>query len=162
MPSGRLTRIVSKATSDAFPEGCAYTGLQLLKKKIGKVSAANEAILKETFESNQKWGKGINPSKYIDKLKDIKDELFDKYSYTKTDRDIIDQVMKVLNKDYEWTKRSIKEQLRKGEVIDITDLQEELEETYLEIKEEKKKSKKTIEVSDDSSNEDKEHYLQHN
>lgn len=57
MPSGRLTRIVSKATSDAFPNGCAHTSLQILKKKIGKVSPANEASLKETFESSQKLGK---------------------------------------------------------------------------------------------------------
>ena len=50
IPSGRLIRIVNKAKSDAFPEGCAYMVLQHLKKKIGKVSAGNESEFK-TFES---------------------------------------------------------------------------------------------------------------
>jgi hypothetical protein len=53
MPSGRLIRIVNKVKSDAFPEGCAYTALQHLKKKIGRVSAGNESELKNTFESEE-------------------------------------------------------------------------------------------------------------
>ena len=71
----------------------------------------------------------------------------------KSDKDIVDQVFKVLNKDYEWTKKRVKDQLRKQKLVDLTDLQQELEEAYLELKEEKKKTKKTIEVSDDSSGE---------
>ena len=72
MPGGRLTRIVSKSVSDAFPGGCAYTALQNLKKKIGKVSPGNEALLKEAFESSETLKKNINPSKYVDKLMDIR------------------------------------------------------------------------------------------
>jgi hypothetical protein len=53
MPSGRLIRIVKKAKSDAFPEGCVYTALQHLKKQIGRVSAGNESELKKTFESEE-------------------------------------------------------------------------------------------------------------
>ncbi len=53
MPSGRLIRIVNKAKSDAFPEGCAYMALQHLKKKIGRISAGNESELKKTFESEE-------------------------------------------------------------------------------------------------------------
>jgi hypothetical protein len=139
MPCGRLTKIVGRAKSEAFPNGCAYTALQLLRKKIGKISAADEASLKAAFESDEKLGENINPSKYIDKLIDIKDELFEKYEYVKTERDIVDQVLKVLTKDYEWTRQRIKQAKRRREPIDLIDLQDELQDTYDELKAERSK-----------------------
>ena len=152
MPDGRLTRIVSQAKSNAFPNGCAYTALQHLKKKIGKISPANEALLKEVFESSTKLGKTINPAKYIDKLVDIKNELYDKYQYVKTDKDVVDQVIRVLPQEYEWTRMSIKQRIGYGNSIDLTELQQELQDVYEGIK---KKTKKNVDVSDDSSEEDK-------
>ncbi len=68
MPCGRLTKIVGRAKSEAFSNGCTYTALQHLKKRVGKISAADEASLKAAFESDKKLGECINPSKYIDKL----------------------------------------------------------------------------------------------
>ena len=109
MPSGRLIRIVNKAKSDAFPEGCAYTALQHLKKKIGRVSAGNESELKKTFESEEILAKNVNPSKYVDVLLDIKDELYDKYKYIKTERDIADQLIKVLPNEFEHTRNKLRD-----------------------------------------------------
>ena len=54
IPSGSLTRLISKACSDAFPNGCATTAMELFKKKVGKISSCNEGILKEQFGSEKK------------------------------------------------------------------------------------------------------------
>ena len=65
-------------------------------------------LLKEAFESDQKLGKTINPSKCVDKLIDIRDELKDKCNCDKSDMDIVDQMLKVLKKDCEFTKKLMK------------------------------------------------------
>ena len=149
MPSGTLTRLVSKEKSEEFPEGCAHSALEALRKRVGKVSASNEGLLKESFESGEKLGKKINPAKYLIKLITIRDTLQDKYQYNKTDQDILDQMMKVLNDNYSWTKNELKKARRMNMILDLDEVQMELEERYQEIKNEKKKGKKMI-LSEDS------------
>ena len=112
MPSRSLTRLISKACSDAFPNGCATTAMELFKKKVRKISSCNEGSLKEQFESGEKLTKGINPGKYMERLINIRDELSEKYQYIKTDQDVLDQIIKVLNSNYDWTKNELKKARR--------------------------------------------------
>ena len=79
MPDGPLTRLVHKSKSDSFPQGCAYTALKALKKRINKVSFSNMVKLQEKFMSNVKLSKTDNPAKYLEKLICIRDKLYDRY-----------------------------------------------------------------------------------
>ena len=78
-------------------------------------------LLKEAFESDQKLGKTINPSKCVDKLIDIRDELKDKCNCDKSDMDIVDQMLKVLGKDCGHTKKQIEKDKREKKAVDLTD-----------------------------------------
>ena len=114
--------------------------------------------MKEAFECSTKLERDTNPSRYLDKLIDIKDVLLDKYHYRKTPNDVIDQLIRVLGKDYDFIKTSLKREKRLKHNIDLSDLQEELEDKYREIKSEKKMTKqiKQLRVSDNSSEDEKE------
>ena len=92
----------------------------------------------------------MNPSKYVDVLLDIKDELYDKYRYVKTERDIADQLIKVLPKEFEHTRNKLRDLRRDRALIDLSKIQEELQEIYDNLKDKRKKSKKSIEISEDS------------
>ena len=154
MPNARLTKLVNGAKSEAFPEGCVHTAVMLLKARINKTSAGNKRTLKSNFENDFKFPKGASPSKHIDTLMDIKEELKETCQCVKTDEDIVDQLIKVLGNDYAFTKERVKSDRRKGITIDLHELQEELKEVCEDIKMEKKKTKKNIDLSDDSSEEE--------
>ena len=156
MPGGRLTKIVSKAKSDAFPNGCVHTAMKELKAKISKVTSGNRTSLKNVFESDEKLPRNVNPSKYVDKLIDVRDELKDKYNYDKNDEDIVDQMLKVLGKDYDYVKERIRDRKREDQPINLKKLQHELEEKFEELRTSKRKSKKHINISDDSSEDSEE------
>ncbi len=118
--------------------------LQHLKKKIGRISAGNESELKKTFESEEILAKNLNPSKYVDVLLDIKDELYDKCKYVKTERDIADQLIKVLPKEFEHTRNKLRDLRRDRALIDLSKIQEELQEIYDNLNDKRKKNKKNI------------------
>ena len=134
MPGGRLTKMASKATSTKFPEGCVFTAIKHLKAEISKVSLGNKAQLKKEFEMDEILPKKKNPAKYLDKLIDLRDELEDKYNYKKSDEDIVDQMLKVLGNEWDFTKKEIKKRRRNGEDIDLRELRNELLEEFEDLK----------------------------
>ena len=104
MPGGRLTKIASKAKSPQFPDGCVFTAVKNLKTEISKVSPGNKTKLKNLFEKDKTLDKRKNPAKYLDGLIDVRDELKDKCNCMKTDEDIVDQMLKVLSSEWNYTK----------------------------------------------------------
>ena len=109
------------------------------------------SIIKEEFESSTKLTKTENLAKYLEKLITIKDILKEDLGHEKTDQDILDQLIKVLNSDYDWTRNEIKKIRRNKEDIDLDEIQDKLEERFLELKSEVKKKKPTQVISVDSS-----------
>ena len=87
----------------------------------------------------------------MEKLINIRDELSEKYQYIKPDQDIFDQMIKVLHSDYDWTKHELKKARRQTLTLELDEVQQELDERYRDFKMEKKKNKKGLIISDDSS-----------
>ena len=96
-----------------------------------------------------------NPAKYIDKLVEIQKELRLKYEYEKTDEDIVDQVIKVVNDKYEFLIDQIIKDRRDGKPISIESVRAAFNEKHLLLKRRKaKQGKGRVEISDDSSDDD--------
>ena len=154
MPSGELTYLVHESKTEEYPDGCAATAWKNLMSKIGKTSMDDRRRLKEFFESEQELSGRVNPSKYIDKLIIVKDELKEKYSYVRTDEDIIDQVIKVVNEDYSFLVEQIKSDRRRSCTMTLDEVKDAFNEKYLELKRKRRRKKgrrKKIDVSEDSS-----------
>ena len=142
MPLGGLSRLVSEAKSQAFPHGCAYTAIKILKKKVGKLSASTEALLKKDFSRSDKIKKETNPAKYMEKLIEIKVKLEKNFNYIKTEQDILDQMTVILPDEYMFTKHEIQKARRNNATLSLDDIMDELEERYEELKSEKRKKKR--------------------
>ena len=110
--------------------------------------------MKECFEADLDLG-NKNPAKYIAKLEEVRQDLRTKYSYERTDEDIIDQVIKVVGKEYEYTIEEIKSDRRRNRNSTLEQVKEAFNERYLKLKRErenkKKSKKKGIKISEDSS-----------
>ena len=133
VPGGELTRLVYESKTSQYPEGCAGTAWKNLIQKIGKSSWDDRRRLKEVFESEAELGKQVNPAEYIDKLKEVRAELKSKYDYEKTDEDIIDQVIKVVNNNYQFIIEQIKSDRRRNHEINLEEVRDNFNETYLDI-----------------------------
>jgi hypothetical protein len=113
--------------------------------------------LKELFESDQELSSRKNPEKYIDKLVQVQKELRSKYNYQKNDEDVIDQVLKVVNDKFEGVVDQIMKDRRDNHRVTLSSVRESFNEKHLFLKiKQGKKSKKKVEIRDDSSENDKE------
>ena len=65
-------------------------------------------------------------------LLNLEEIISEDYDYLKTDQDILDQMIKVLNKDYKVIKRKLKDYRRYGIDLDLDEVLYELEEKYQE------------------------------
>ena len=152
MPNGKLTALVADAKTEEYPEGCAATAWERVIEEIGKKSSDDKRRLKEMFESEHQLRPKTNPAKYIDKLVEIQKELRLKYNYEKTDEDIIDQVIKVVNDKYEFLIDQIIKDRRDGNPVTIEGVRAAFNEKHLLLKRRKaRQSKGKVEISDDSS-----------
>jgi hypothetical protein len=157
MPNGKLTTVVADSTTDEYPEGCAGTAWKNLMEEIGRKSADDKRRLKELFESEQELSSRKNPAKYIDKLIQVQKELRSKYNYQKNDEDVIDQVLKVVNDKFEGVVDQIMKDRRDNLPITLSSVRESFNEKHLFLKRKRgKKGKKKVEISDDSSENEKE------
>ena len=151
MPTERLTKIVHDEKTDTFPDGCARSAYLELERNIYETSSGNKRILKDKFERKVKFNSKANPTKYIERITSIKDELKNKYGCIKTDDDILDQLLKVLGHEYSYIKNDIKTKRRKGEDVSLKDIKEALKEEYQDIKLNSKDNSETSESNEDSS-----------
>ena len=77
--------------------------------------------------------------------------LLEDYEYVKNDQDILDQMLKVLNKDYKVIKRKLNNYRRYGIDLDLDEVLYELEEKYQELKQERKCKRKSYESSNNQN-----------
>ena len=106
-----------------------------MEYRINPMLAANVArCLKEEFKLEDKLKDDENPRRYMKNLIKVRRILSEDYDYHKTDQDILDQMIKVLNKDYKIIKRKLKDYRRYGIDLDLDEVLNELEEKYQELK----------------------------
>ena len=89
-------RIVMEGKSDKFPDGWTKMAVEDLLKKIDGKTQGEEEDLLDTFESVFNLGTKKDPVKYIDDLISLQHKLQEKYNYIKTDKDIVNKVLKAL------------------------------------------------------------------
>lgn len=141
IPSVELTYLVHESKTVEYPDGCAGTAWKNLMSKIGKTSMDDRRRLKEFFESQQELSDRVNPSKYIDKLIMVKDELKVKYSYEQNDEDIIDQVLKVVNENHSFLVEQIKSDRKRSKSMTLEEVKDAFNEKYLELKNRRRRKK---------------------
>ena len=135
--------IITESKSAKFPNGCAKTALKNLLEKIDGATQGEEERLIASFESVYNLGSRKNPEDYIDQLKLLQSKLRTKYNYEKSDKDIVNQVLKALGNqpEYAFIKARAKEDRRNKQEIVLNDLEKSLKEAYYDMKDSKKKKK---------------------
>ncbi len=107
--------------------------LEKYHQKIGDVNSSNKRLLKAEFESEKELDKKKNPAKYIDKLKNIQSILKEKYNYIRDDDDIVDQVMKVVGREYDPICHEIKSRRLQKKTIDLQLIRSQFNEVFLDL-----------------------------
>ena len=146
MPTtGNWLQIIKDSTSTHFPEGCGRTAYERLMAEIAEEVDGDRDELKDEFESQEKIGYNVSPKDHINHLKLLKDKLDQHHGIKKTDRDILDQMFKVLKSKYDPEVATLKADLVRGKTVTLTEAGKVFNMKYKQIK------RKTKSKNDDGS-----------
>ena len=147
MPTtGNWLQVIKDSKSAEFPDGCGKTAYDRLMAEIAEEVDGDRDELKDEFESQEKIGYNVSPKAHINHLKLIRNKLEQNHGIKKTDRDILDQMFKVLRSKYDQEIATLKADLVRGKTVTLTEAGKVFNMKYKQMK------RKTKAKNDEGSN----------
>ena len=100
--SGKLITEVRKAVSDIFPNGCAAKAFSEVLTKIKEITDGQQEDLLSEFGDINALEKGEDPRELFERLESVMDSLAEHHNIVKTEAELVNQMLKVLEQDSDY------------------------------------------------------------